>query len=155
MKDTLAGRCIGILVADGSDGTAITALTKAVLADGAGVKIAAPKVGGVKLAAGSTLAADGQLAGTPSVIFDAVAVLLSLSAQAAKTLSAESAAVDFIRDAYGHLKALAVDAGGQDLLQACGVRPCAGVMAVTAVAEFLAAAKTRQWDRERSVRSLA
>jgi len=153
MKDTLAGRSIGILVADGSDGTAIAALTKAAMSAGASVKVIAPKVGGVKLADGSTQAVDGQLAGTPSVMFDAVAVLLSK--QAAMDLSAESAAVDFVRDAYGHLKALAVDAGGQDLLQACGVRPCAGVVAVTALAEFLAAAKTRQWDRERSVRTLA
>ena len=153
MKDTLAGRAIGILVADGSDGAAIAALTTAALAAGASVKIIAPRVDGVKLANGSKLAADGQLAGTPSVMFDAVAVILSI--QAAKLLSAESAAVDFVRDAYGHLKALAVDAGGQDLLQTCGVRPCAGVVAVTALAEFLAAAKTRQWDRERAVRSLA
>ncbi len=153
MKHTLAGRSIGILVADGSNGGAIAALKKAALAAGASVKVVAPKVGGVTLADGSALAADGQLAGTPSVIFDAVAIVLS--AQAAKTLSAESAAVDFVRDAYGHLKAFAVDAGGQTLLQACGVQPCAGVVAVTAVAEFVDAAKTRQWDRERSVRHLA
>ena len=153
MKHTLAGRSIGILVADGSNGGAIAALKKAALAAGASVKVVAPKVGGVKLADGSALAADGQLAGTPSVMFDAVAIVLS--AQAAKTLSAESAAVDFVRDAYGHLKAFAVDAGGQALLQACGVQPCAGVVAVTAVAEFVDAAKTRQWARERSVRSLA
>ena len=152
-KNTLASRCIGILVADGSDGTAIAALTKAAKTAGASVKLVAPKVGGVNLSNGSKLAVDGQLAGTPSVIFDAVAVLLC--GPAAKALSAESAAVDFVRDAYGHLKAMAVDAGGQALLQACGVRPCAGVLAVTALAEFLAAATTRQWDRERSVRSLA
>jgi len=153
MKDTLAGRSIGILVADGSDGAAIAALKQAALAAGARVKIIAPKVGGVKLTDGCALAADGQLAGTPSVMFDAVAVLLS--AQAATTLSTESAAVDFVRDAYGHLKAFAVDAGGQQLLQACGVSPGAGVVAVSSLPVFLAAAKTRQWDRERSVRSLA
>ena len=153
MKDTLAGRCIGILVADGSDGTAIAKLTKAVLAAGASVKVVAPRVGGIKLADGSAQAVDGQLAGTPSVMFDAVAVLLS--APAAKALAAEAAASDFVRDAYGHLKAIAFDAGGQDLLQACGVQPGAGVVAVTSIAEFLSAAKTRQWDRERSVRTLA
>jgi len=152
MKGCLVGRSIGILVADGSDGTAIAALTRAALAAGACVKVVAPSVGGVKLADGSMLDVDGQLVGTPSVMFDAIAVLLP--AQAANALSAESAAVHFVRDACGHLKTLAVDAGGQNLLQACGVRPCAGVVAVTAFAEFLAAAKTRQWDRERSVRSL-
>ena len=63
------------------------------------------------LADGSTLPADGQLAGTPSVMFDAVAVLLS--AQGADMLMREAAAIDFARDAFGHLKAIAIDAGGQ------------------------------------------
>ena len=44
---------------------------------GARVKIVAPKVGGAKLADGSMQAADGLLAGTPSVLFDAVAIILS------------------------------------------------------------------------------
>ena len=77
MKDTLMGRAIGILIADGSDGAAIKKIKKAATDAGATVKIVAPKVGGAKLADGSMLAADGQLAGTPSVLFDAVAVILS------------------------------------------------------------------------------
>jgi len=75
--------------------------------EGATVKIVAPKVGGAKLANGSILAVDGQLAGTPSVLFDAVAVILS--DEGAKALLMESAAIDFVRDAFGHLKAIAVD----------------------------------------------
>jgi len=77
MKDTLRGRCIGVLVHDGSDGAALATLKKALLAAGAMVQVVAPKVGGAKLADGSKLPADGQLAGTPSMMFDAVAVLLS------------------------------------------------------------------------------
>ena len=53
MKDTLMGRAIGILIADGSDGAVIEMITKAVTDAGATVKIVAPKVGGVKLANGS------------------------------------------------------------------------------------------------------
>ena len=87
MKDTLAGRAIGILIADGSDGAAIKKIKKAATDAGAAVKIVAPKVGGAKLADGSMLAADGQLAGTPSVLFDAVAVILS--DEGAKALSKE------------------------------------------------------------------
>ncbi len=153
MKDTLAGRVIGILVADGSDGGTVEALRAAVLGAGASVKIVAPKVGAARLADGLLLAVDGQLAGTPSVLFDAVAILLS--EDGAKRLSAESAAIDFVRDAFGHLKALALDRGGQTLLQAAGLRPDAGVVAVDDVAAFLAAAKTRQWEREKRVRTLA
>jgi catalase len=153
MKDTLAGRVIGILLADGSERAAVEALTAAATAAGASVKIVAPKVGGAKLADGELLPADGQLAGTPSVMFDAVAILLS--EDGAKRLSTESAAIDFVRDAFGHLKALAIDRGGQSLLQAAGIQPDAGVVAVDDVAAFIAAAKTRQWDREKTVRTLA
>ena len=116
------------------------------------VKIVAPKVGGAKLADGSLLAADGQLAGTPSVLFDAVAVILS--AEGAKALSKESAAIDFVRDAFGHLKAIAVDNGGQALLKAANVGADAGVVDAKDMDAFIAAAKTRQWNREKSVRTL-
>ena len=153
MKDTLEGRCVGILVNDGSDGDVLAKIKKAVLTAGASVKIVAPKVGGVKLADGSPLAADGQLAGTPSVMFDAIAVLLSDAG--AQALCNEGAAVDFVRDAFGHLKAIAIDQGGQALLQKAGVGVDPGVVAATDVARFISAAKTRQWAREASVRTLA
>ena len=153
MKDTLQGRCVGILVSDGSDGTAIATIRKAVLAAGASVKIVAPRIGGVRLDDGSLLGADGQLAGTPSVVFDAVAVLLSMDG--AKALCCEEAALQFVRDAFNHLKAIAIDAGGQALLQNAGVGKDAGVMATAEVAQFISAAKTRQWAREASVRMLA
>src|SRR5450631_3863896 len=64
MKATLRGRAIGILIADGSDGIAIDKIKKAANEANATVKIIAPKIGGAKLADGSRLAADGQLAGT-------------------------------------------------------------------------------------------
>jgi catalase len=153
MKDTLVGRAIGILISDGSDGSVIKQLKKAASDAGATVKIIAPKVGGTKLADGSKLAADGQLAGTPSVLFDAVAVIVS--AEGAKALSLESAAIDFVRDAFGHLKAIAADEGGQTLLQKANVGKDAGVLFFNGEDEFITAAKTRQWDREKFVRTLA
>jgi len=153
MKDTLKGRTIGILIADGSDAVVIEKIKKAVTQAGAAIKIVAPKVGGAKLADGRMLAADGQLAGTPSVLFDAVAIILS--DEGAKKLSMESAAIDFVRDAFGHLKAIAVDKGGQALLVKANIRQDEGVVDVTNKDKFIAAAKTRQWDREKSVRTLA
>ena len=153
MKDTLVGRKIGILIADGSDGAVISKVKKAAIDAGAAVKIIAPKVGGAKLADGSVLAADGQLAGNPSVLFDAVAVILS--DEGAKALSTESAAIDFVRDAFGHLKAIAVDKGGQALLGIANVAQDAGVVDADNTDAFIAAAKTRAWDREKSVRTLA
>ena len=103
--------------------------------------------------AGSMLAADGQLAGTPSVLFDAVAVILS--DEGAKALSMESAAIDFVRDAFGPLKAIAVDKGGQALLKTANIGKDVGVIDANDKDAFIAAAKTRQWDREKFVRTLA
>lgn len=153
MKDTLMGRAIGILITDGSDGVIIKKIKKAATDAGAAVKIVAPKLGGAKLADGSILAADGQLAGTPSVLFDAVAVILS--DEGAKALSMESAAIDFVRDAFGHLKAIAFDKGGQALLKTANVGQDTGVVDTNNLDAFIVAAKTRQWDREKSVRTLA
>ena len=102
---------------------------------------------------GSLLKADGQLAGTPSVLFDAVAVILS--GEGAKALAMESAAIDFVRDAFGHLKAIGADKGGRALLKTAGVGHDAGVVDAKDNDAFIAAAKTRQWDREESIRTLA
>ncbi len=153
MKDTLKGRTVGILIADGSDGSVIKNIKKAATDAGASVKIIAPKVAGAKLADGSMLPADGQLAGTPSVLFDAVAIILS--DEGVKALSKEGAAIDFVRDAFGHLKAIAIDKGGQALLKIANIGQDAGVVEAANTNAFIAAAKTRQWEREKSVRTLA
>ena len=150
-KPNLEGRCIAILVADGSDDAQVHALRKAAMAAGAQVKIVAPKVA-VKLKGGKMLAADGQLAGTPSVLFDAVASVLDPAE--ALALSKQAAAVDWFRDAFGHLKAIAACNGTQQILAAGGIRPDAGVVDPKDVARFITLAKTRQWQREAQVRAL-
>ncbi len=153
MKPTLQGRCIGILVADGSNGTTVANLRKALDKVGATVKIVAPKVGGAVLKDGTLLPADGQLQGTPSVVFDAVASVLSPEMGA--LLAKEAAAVDWFRDAFGHLKAIAACKGTQAILDAGGIERDAGVVEPADAQGFIAAAQTRQWDREPKVRTLA
>ncbi|SFK96082.1 catalase [Lysobacter sp. cf310] len=153
MKPTLQGRCVGVLIDDGSDAATVRALRKAAEAAGARVKIVAPRIGGAKLSDGKTLPADGQLAGTPSLVFDAVALVLS--DKAGKRLAKEAAAVDFVRDAYGHLKAIAADAGAQALLNAGGVERDAGVVDAGDTRSFIAQAMKRQWAREAKLRTLA
>ncbi|WP_254051285.1 catalase [Stenotrophomonas sp. ESTM1D_MKCIP4_1] len=152
-KDTLQGRCIGILFDEGSDAGLIASLRKAAQKAGADVKLVAPKVGGATLSDGKRQAADGQLAGTPSAVFDAVAVVLS--AEGAKALAKEAAAVEFISHAWAHLKAIASDAGGQALLKAARVGNDGGIVEAEDAKGFLAAAATRQWAREPKLRLLA
>jgi len=152
MKPTLEGRVVGILVDDGSDAAAVDGLRAAVEAAGATVKIVAPKIGGAALAGGKRQPADGQLAGTPSVLFDAVALVLS--ADAGARLAREAAAVDWVRDAFGHLKAIAHDDGAGAVIEAAGISPDAGVVSATHADAFVKLAMTRQWDREPRVRTL-
>ncbi|SDQ66846.1 catalase [Pseudoxanthomonas sp. CF385] len=153
MRDTLEGRVVGLLVDEDSDAAVIKALRKAIEREGATAKIVAPRVGGATLDDGTLLPADGQLAGTPSVVFDAIALLLA--DDAGKRLAKEAAAVDFVRDAFGHLKAIAADTGAQAVLKAAGIGRDAGVIDADLTEAFLTAARTRQWDREKKIRTLA
>jgi len=152
--ETLEGRTVGILVADGSDAALVDQVKAAVVAAGAKAKVVAPKIS-VKLDGGDAQPADGQLAGSPSVIFDAVALILSEAGAA--SLLKEAAAIDFVKDAFGHLKAIAYTPAVQRLLDKAGVEVDPGVIALDGdgLDAFLTQAKTRQWDREPSVRMLA
>jgi catalase len=150
MKETLEGRVVGILIADGSDAAEIEAVRKAVEAAGAHPFVVAPKVGGATLANGKKLKASGQLAGTPSVLFDAVALVLSSGAAA--ELSRDSSAVQFVMDAFGHLKAIGCSDGAQPLIDKAGLQRDEGV---TGLGEpFIAAAAKRFFDREPKVRPM-
>ena len=149
--ETLVGRSVGILIAEGSDAPALAALIKSVEKAGGRPVVIAPKVGGVKLSDGSVRKADGQLAGTPSVTVDAVALILSDAGCAA--LLKEGAAVQFVMDAFGHLKAIGASDAAKPLLDKAGVEPDEGVTGLDEA--FVRAATRRFWDREPKVRTLA
>jgi catalase len=152
-KLTLRGRCVGILVADGTDMKQVSAIRAAAKKAGAQVKLVAPKLT-IQDAHGKQLDADGQLAGTPSMLFDAVASVLT--PEAAQMLSTDGAAVDWFRDAFGHLKAIAACGGTRKwIFKAAGLKADAGVFEPEDVTGFIEAAKTRLWKREPKVRALA
>ena len=153
MKDTLKGRTVGILIHDGSSARSVARLRKDLEKAEATVLIVATKIEGTILDDETVCLANGLLAGTPSVFFDAVALILS--EEAGKMLASESAAVDFVRDAYGHLKALAVDDGGHTLLTTVGIEDDEFVIDASDTTDFIRAAMTRLWSREPAVRNLA
>jgi catalase len=150
MKPTLVGRKVGILFDEGSDKAEIDRVKAGVEAAGGTTMLIAPKVGGIKVK-GGTLKAEGQLAGTPSVLFDAIALVLTHDA--ASRLANEGAAVDFVRDAFGHLKAIGCTRDADPLLQKAGVARTEGVTSLDS--KFVSAAGTRFFDREPKVRTLA
>ena len=151
---SLKGRTIALLVTEGADGKIVKALSQQAGADGATVKIVAPRVGGVALKGGGRVSADGQLAGMPSVLFDAV--VLVLSDEGCSELLKESAAVEFVQHAFAHLKAIGYTRLAMPLLEKANVTTDEGIVDVGEdVAGFLSQARTRIWAREPGVRTLS
>ncbi len=153
---TLKGRCIGILVTDGGDAAAVAAIAAAAKKAGAKVQIVAPKVGGVVLSDGARLAADHQLAGGPSVLFDTVAVVAS--ADGASALLGDAAAIAWVHDAWQHVKVIAATAAAQPLLDRAGVVADSGIIVLkgkaSAAAYVATAAQGRVWYREPMVKTV-
>ena len=150
MKATLKGRKIGILFADGSDKDEIETLKATVETAGGKAILIAKRLKNIQTK-GGTLDADGQLFGTPSCTLDAIAIVLTEAAAA--ELSMEGAAVQFVMDAFGHLKAIGHNGVARVLLNKAGVVDDAGVTALGK--PFITAATRRFYEREPSVRSLA
>ncbi len=153
-KSTFETRVVGIMVSDGADAGTLNGLRSAVASAGGVVKIVAPKIGGVMVSDGSVVKADYQLAGGPSVLFDAVAVVIT--PQAAALLSSEAPAVGWVQDAFSHLKVIGFSPGASALIQQAGVKSDAGVVPLSNPVAFVAAAsRGRIWDREPTVRQFA
>jgi catalase len=152
---TLTGRKVAVLVTDGTDDALLAALKKAVEKEGAALAIIAPKIGGVTTAKGVRLAADQALSGAPSVLFDAVAALPSEAGAA--LLAQEAGAIDWLRDAFGHLKVIGFTDAAAMMFAKAGIARDAdeGVVDLNGgVAAFITAAKQhRIWAREPTLRS--
>jgi catalase len=146
---TLEGRCIGILVTDGADGKLLEALISAVTKARANAKIVSSRIGGVMLKDGSTLPADAQLQGSPSAIFDAVVLLVAK--EGASALLADRAAINFVSDAYAHLKAIAVTPEARAILDKADVKADEGVVDASKAAAFVKAAAKRYYAREATI----
>jgi catalase len=112
---SFSGRKVGVLVSDGVDAKLLGALQRAVTGAGATIEIIAPNVGGVEAVDGTWIEADEKLDGAPSVVYDAVALLLGKGA--GTTLANAAPARDFIADAFAHLKLIAYTAGGFQLIE--------------------------------------
>lgn len=148
------GRKLGILVTDGADAALLSALKEALAQAGASFKIIAPKVGGAKMSDGNLLAADQMIAGAPSVLYDAVALLPSEKEMAAMTN--DPAVRDFVSDAFTHCKFIGHVAAAKVLIdQACGSKAQdEGIILLSGPKDVPAFVKSlgelRIWSRERT-----
>ena len=154
--DSFAGRKVGVLVSPGADAALLKKLQSAIEKEGAAMEVIAPKVGGVEAADGSWIEAKHMIDGGPSVLFDAVALILS--EEGAERLTGEAAARDFVADAFAHCKFIGFTAGAVPLLRKAGVDPEAdeGLIVLDdpeAIASFIEACrKLRLWSREMAVK---
>jgi catalase len=148
-----------VLVSDGVDAGALTALRGAAESSGAIVELVAPKIGGVTASDGTHHPADQKVDGGPSVLYDAVAVLVS--DEGAAQLGGHAPALDFVRDAHAHCKFVGFGGAALALFEAAGLAEqldegyveLDGARA-TADAFIETCGKVRHWDREPRVNPL-
>jgi catalase len=149
------GRKVGVLMTDGVDVALFKALKDAVEATGAMIEIIAPRIGGVVDNTGSIIPAQQKLGGGPSVLYDAVALLLS--EDGAAMIASEAVARDFVNDAFAHCKFIAYTPAARLLLESAGIAAllddgCFELGEPDSLDAFLEACnKLRFWQREESV----
>ena len=77
VHETFEGRKVGMLVTNGVDSGVVAAMKKALDKEGATFEFIAPTISGVKASDGSVIPANQKIGGGPSVLYDAVALLVS------------------------------------------------------------------------------
>ena len=153
--DSFKGRKLGMLLSDGADAGIVKALIKAAHAEGAVYEVIAPKIAGVTLSDGTTVAAKHKIDGGPSVLFDAVAIVVS--AEGAALLSLDAAAKDFATDAFAHCKYIGIGAEAEAIFAKAGIvddldEACLPLAKAADAKAFLAACRAlRYWPRELTV----
>lgn len=149
------GRKLGILVSDGVDANLLKGLQDAVASANGQVELVAPKVGGVTASDGSFIPANHMIDGGPSVLFDAVALLVA--APSVDDLVNEATVRDFVADAFQHCKFIGYIADSKQLLQVAGIADKLDEGTIELPGDSLATfveelGKLRIWAREPSVK---
>ncbi|MFL5374677.1 MAG: catalase [Myxococcales bacterium] len=151
----IAGRKVAILVAPGLDGEGAMAVHRTLTEAGAVPRLVAARLGPVASNSGDPLDPDATLETMPSCLFDAVVV--PDGEEAVSSLAALGHAVEFVRDAYRHCKAILAIGSATALLEKAGIPTDEDDDALiaadpgklpAATKTFVAAiARHRNWDR--------
>lgn len=152
--DSFAGRKVGVLVSDGCDAGIVKKLAAALKKEGAMMEIVAPKVGGVEAADGTFIEGQQMIDGGPSVLYDAVALIVS--PEGAEKLTKEATARDFVADAFAHCKFIGHVEAAQPLFDKAQVELDEGFIelgSAAGIASFIESCrKLRLWAREPKVK---
>lgn len=148
-KPTLEGRKVGVLLGEGFDGSTKRDLIEQIESEGAVAAIVASRVQGEVDDQGNSEPVDMALRASPSVLFDAVAVISGPAGD--KKLADDPNARAFLIDARRHCKAIGFSgvptlASSVKLVEEDGIREITGN---SAIERFLSDARTgRFWKRE-------
>ena len=115
IKDSIKTRKVAILTADGVDDTTLATVKAALEAEGAVVKVIAPRLGYVISKNDVQIPVFESYLTAASVLYDAVYVPGGLNSVA--TIAAEPDAVHFLNEAFKHCKAIAADAEALQVLE--------------------------------------
>lgn len=105
VKDTIKSRKVAAIIADGFDLQHIEAMKKTLAAQGAHLKIVAPRLGAIASSGEKTLEAEYSLLTAASVLFDAV--YIPGGQESIEMLLTEGDAIHFVAEAFKHCKAVA------------------------------------------------
>lgn len=117
--NTFKGRKLGILITEGFDGALFKDVTSAIEHEGATYEVIAPNVGGVSCSKGNHQPAQQAINGGPSVLYDAVLILISRTG--AEVLAKQPEARDFVNDAHAHMKFIGYTPAAMPLIKAAGL----------------------------------
>ena len=147
------GRKLGLLMTDGADAQLFAALAEAVEEEGGIYEVIAPKISGVTLSDKSAVPAKQKIDGGPSVLYDAVALLISKAGAA--LLAKDAPTKDFISDAFAHCKFIAYTNEAVPLLNKAGADidgACVAISKPKDAQKFLEQCRQlRFWERETGV----
>lgn len=126
-QNTVKGRKIAILAADGVAAAQVNALKQAATEAGATAEVVGTHLGTLTGADGSAVPVDKTFANSASVVFDAVFV--PGGAQSIATLVKQGDARAFVEEAYKHAKTIGTSGEGADLVAASQLGQLLGLKA--------------------------
>jgi catalase len=112
-------RRIAILVADGVNGAAATALHEGLAAQGAVPRLVGITLGSIDSTAGDPLEVEVSMETAPAVVWDAM--IVPDGDAAVNTLSQNGHAIEFLKDQYRHCKTIMLLGGASSLLQEANI----------------------------------
>jgi catalase len=150
--NSFAGRKLGALVTDGVDIAIVEGLKAALEKEGAQIEFIAPHIAGVEASDGTWIEAQQKIDGGPSVLYDAVAILVS--DDGAKSLAKMPPSRDFVAVAFAHCKFIAYTKEAETLFEKAGIlseldKGCQKITKKSNAKSFVETCRQiRFWERE-------